>query len=179
MLPNESSGNLEHLFDVKSEPDSFVVEKIDTNQEQTTSTMSESKKQLDIAQELLRMDQKLSLFKSLENKQDVMSSTAEIAEIDKYNRAFFETLLPTMREVKKEDILMCRNDVSRVVYQYAYKNSSWKSLNETQSVPKAMPATATAPASLKRKRVVETVVEDDGKNSYLNIYKTQTLYVRL
>ncbi|XP_015125777.1 uncharacterized protein LOC107047517 [Diachasma alloeum] len=90
-----------------------------------------SKKHCDIAEEILRMhNEKFALLeKSVTSNVRGTSSL----EDDKHNMAFFETLLPTLREVPKEDILLCRNDVSQVIFKYAYKNATWKSINDSGS----------------------------------------------
>lgn len=135
-VANVSSGNLDFVFDIepslKTKP---------TNQE--LLNMSKKKNQL---AELLDMEnKKLSLIeKSLNNNE-----CSTINERDKLHMSFFETLLPSLRVISDQDILLCRNDISEIVFRYAYKNAAWKSLNQNK---------VESVRGIKRK-----IDEDDGK----------------
>ena len=88
-----------------------------------------NKKQNDIAEQLLMMENnKITL---LEKSLTSNSNSNDFAELDKLNMSFFETLLPALREVNNQDTLLCRNDLTRVVFSYAYKNVAWKSLGDS------------------------------------------------
>ena len=86
----------------------------------SSSRFNMNKKQNDIAEQLLMMENnKITL---LEKSLTSNSNSNDFAELDKLNMSFFETLLPALREVNNQDTLLCRNDLTRVVFSYAYKN---------------------------------------------------------
>ncbi|XP_015120427.1 uncharacterized protein LOC107043427 [Diachasma alloeum] len=95
VLPNFSSGNLEIGGDVKPELNDVVTEESSCNE----VVQKMSKKHCDIAEEILRMhNEKFALLeKSVTSNVRGTSSL----EDDKHNMAFFETLLPTLRESPK------------------------------------------------------------------------------
>ena len=149
-VANSSSGNLDSVLEEKPAVANLLgedkpLESSDLCSSQTLPTMS--KKQT-IAEPLLRME---LLDQSSNNTQEHNSN----AEQDKLNMVFFETLLLILREVKKEDILLCRTDISKVVFNYAYKDAAWKSINDSnKSARKSSPVP-------QKKRKLE--YRDDGK----------------
>lgn len=123
------------------------------------------KRPSEIAEELLRIQtEKYALLeKSLTGN---VRDTVSPVELDQQNRTFFETLLPTLRKVKSEEILLCRNEVSRIIYQYAYKNSNWVSIDSSKAAD-SPPSTSTR-SNRKRQRLTATMTKtdsDDGKNN--------------
>ncbi|OXU16818.1 hypothetical protein TSAR_013583 [Trichomalopsis sarcophagae] len=116
-VANESAGNLDLIFapepSVKTDPANKKL-------------LSMSKKKNQIAEELLQMEnKKLSLI-----EQSLSSNECFASEKDKLHMSFFETLLPSLRQISDQDILVCRNDISEIVFKYAYKGAAWKSLNQ-------------------------------------------------
>lgn len=86
-----------------------------------------SKKQNAIAEQLLQMENKK--YALLEQSSSNYPDVGDTSELDKLNMSFFGTLLPPLREVGKQDILLCKNNVSPVVFSDAYIGAAWKSLN--------------------------------------------------
>ncbi|XP_031785589.1 uncharacterized protein LOC116417275 isoform X1 [Nasonia vitripennis] len=85
-----------------------------------------SKKKNQIAEELLQIEnKKFSLI-----EQSLNSSENCTNERDKLHMSFFVPLLPSSRQISDHDILVCRNDISHIVFKYAYKGAAWKSLNQ-------------------------------------------------
>lgn len=95
----------------------------------TSATMN--KKNSAIAEQILQMENKkyALLEKSLAKNPEM----SEEAELDKLNMSFFQTLLPEMRRVDKKDILLCRSDISKIVYSYVYRETAWKSITDQQN----------------------------------------------
>lgn len=148
IAPNSSTGNLDCLLDVKPSLTKKLSDELDTaeSQQQDNPSLHDNKidsnmsvkKGSDIADQLRAL-----LEKSSSNEPQICKK----AEQDKLNMAFLETLIPTLREVKKEDMLLCRTDLSRVVFKYAYKDAPWKSLTDSCS-------------SVEKRKIPD---EDDGK----------------
>ena len=91
----------------------------------------------------------------------------DTAELDKLNMSFFETLLPALREVNNQDTLLCRNDLTRVVFNYAYKNVAWKSLSDSASQISTTPVTQRFSSTQPKRRKLE---DENGK--YQHTYRT-------
>lgn len=136
---NSSTGSLDVLFvetptkknvkeKVKIETSTLQIQPCTSSDRSEVSAMTRRHK--DIAAELLRMEnEKIALLE--QSSIDSGLKQARIDEQDKLNMDFFRTLLPILRDVSKKDILQCRNDLSRVVFSYAYKGSSWTSLSDS------------------------------------------------
>ncbi|XP_015111757.1 uncharacterized protein LOC107037624 isoform X2 [Diachasma alloeum] len=110
-----------------------------------------AKKPDGITEEILRIhtDNCALLGKSLATNARIDSA----AEQDQNNRAFFETLIPELRNVRKEDILLCRNDVSRVIFKYAYKDATWKSINDGPMEGSSAATSTSLSSRRKRERI--------------------------
>lgn len=119
-----------------------------------------AKKSNEITEELLRLHaEKFSLLeKSMINNTTRVESSAEQ---DKLHMTFFETLHPTLRQVSTEDILLCRNDVSKVIFKYAYKNAPRTSISD--SAVNSCHKVPSTPAPPKRRK--QAISEDDRTNN--------------
>lgn len=104
-------------------------------------------------------EKKALIEKSFTHSQDT-------AEFDKMNLSFFQTLLPDLRLVDKDQLLLCRSDISRVVHSYAY-GSTWESINDKNyKVTEKSKVTVKKRFSPPLKRTL--FEDDDGK--YQSIY---------